>query len=368
MSGVGDPLRDYLRACSDDLSIAWYPFAHTGDRIARLERFIEGVPAPGRCLAAPRWIPTLARDFFANFWWFLRKPRSQLFIGVDNVNATCGILLKWLGKTDRVVFYVIDYTRRRFKNPLLNRIYHWADAFSVRFSDEIWNISPRIAEVRAREQGVDPSRNKVVPNGVDLSIIPGAPSRREHDLVMMAHLIPEKGVQTAIAALPAVRAALPDARLIIIGDGPYRSHLERLSEELGVEGAVIFYGLLGREEMYRRLVECGVGLAPYTRDPDSITYFADPGKPKEYLACGLPVITTDVPSIAQEIRDIPLGAVAPFEPEGLAEAILALLADASFYRRCVANAAEYARRFQWSEIFDRALADARKAQTAVSKK
>jgi phosphatidylinositol alpha-1,6-mannosyltransferase len=58
----------------------------------------------------------------------------------------------------------------------------------------------------------------------------------------VSRMVPRKGQDTLIKAWPQVRAELPAARLLLVGDGPYASALKRLAERLGVAGEVIFTG------------------------------------------------------------------------------------------------------------------------------
>jgi glycosyltransferase involved in cell wall biosynthesis len=56
-------------------------------------------------------------------------------------------------------------------------------------------------------------------------------------------------------------------------------------------------------EIEEILLERGVGITPYVPDPKGITRDADPMKLKVYLACGLPVVVTDVPWMAEIIKE-----------------------------------------------------------------
>jgi len=58
----------------------------------------------------------------------------------------------------------------------------------------------------------------------------------------VSRMVPRKGQDTLIKAWPQVRAQLPDARLLLVGDGPYAPALKRLAERLGIGGEVIFTG------------------------------------------------------------------------------------------------------------------------------
>jgi glycosyltransferase involved in cell wall biosynthesis len=297
---------------------------------------------------------SLARDVLANLWWFSKLPKQDVFVGVDNVNALCGILLRSLGRVKRVVYYVIDYTPQRFKNPFLNFVYHAIDRFAERRSDEIWNISQRISDVRVG-RGVPAAKNKVVGSGVDFGLIEKPEKRNYHDMVIMAHLTEDKGVQLAINAMRRIRERVPDSRLLIIGGGPYEPVLRQLVRESQLEDAVQFLGVLQREQLYVTLPQCGIGLAPYLDRDYSITYYADPGKPKEYLACALPVITTDVPWIAQDIASVPMGIAIKYDEDALVEAAVRLMSDRPFYDLCGKNAEQYMKQHSWEHIFQAVL-------------
>lgn len=356
LSGAGDALEVYLRANYPSVLFARHPFGFTGNPRSELRCYENGALAWTKTVPAPRALSVL-RDVIANVVWFTLAPKQSLFIGIDNVNAVCGIILRAFGKTQRVAYYVIDYTPERFKNPILNAIYHAFDRFAERYSDEIWNISQRIADVRAAH-GVPPERNKVVSSGVDFGLIKKSHARRPHDMVVMAHLTEDKGVQLAIGAMRRVASAVPDSRLLIIGNGPYEGELRRLAEAYDLGDRVVFLGAIAREELFEVLPRCGIGLAPYVDRAGSITYFADPGKPKEYLACGLPVITTDVPWIAEDIASVPMGLCIRYNEDELVAAAVRLMSDPPFHERCATNAEKYMRSFSWDDIFGRALANA----------
>ena len=123
------------------------PFGYSGMRGANSQDWqqgealtvLNGHPAKGPELLL--WI----KDFiFVLKRGIATTKKYELFIGVDNLNALAGLVLRRLGKVERVVYYVIDYTPVRFKNPLLNAIYHWVDRRAVHGSDAVWNLSERM--------------------------------------------------------------------------------------------------------------------------------------------------------------------------------------------------------------------------------
>lgn len=61
-------------------------------------------------------------------------------------------------------------------------------------------------------------------------------------IVCVSRMVARKGQDTLVRAMPAIRAAVPDAQLLLVGDGPHRSTVERLARRLAVHGAVVFAG------------------------------------------------------------------------------------------------------------------------------
>jgi glycosyltransferase involved in cell wall biosynthesis len=123
-----------------------------------------------------------------------------------------------------------------------------------------------------------------------------------------------------------------------------------------MQSCITFHGLIeDHAEVERILSRCAIGLAPYEPAPGSFTPFADPGKPKDYLACGLPVLITDVPRVARQIAEAGAGRLIEYTPESLRDAVVGILTDEQVYRRMRECAIELGARFDWTAIFADAL-------------
>ncbi|MDG4666441.1 glycosyltransferase family 4 protein [Mycobacterium sp. 236(2023)] len=124
--------------------------------------------------------------------------------------------LRRIGNDTDVVTYISDYTRGRF-----------ASAFGPKAALE--NVPP----------GVDTDR--FVPDEVAR-----AEMRARYRLgtrpvvVCLSRLVPRKGQDMLIRALPAIRQRVPGAALVIVGGGPYRTSLHRLAHNFGVAEHVVF--------------------------------------------------------------------------------------------------------------------------------
>jgi len=361
---VEDALRDFLNEHKvSKLAYISHPFSYAYPLNSTLTLYEEGVQV--KQIRAPVIKgPDLlfyVKDFLVTILFMVRmRMKFDLYIGADNLNASAGLVLKRLGLVREVIFYTIDYVPKRFHNRLLNRIYHLNDRFCCYHCDYVWNLSPLMAEEREK-RGVLRRRSApqiTVPTGANFDAITRLPFDQinRSTIVHMGHLRRNQGVDFLIKAFPKILQRHSKARLTIIGTGPLESELRVLCSRLGMDEYVQFTGMIkDHAEVERLLSTCAVGVAPYVPDPDSFTQFADPGKPKVYMAAGLPVVITKVPQIAYEIGRENAGIAINYDEEELVDAVVSLLGDDSMYKKYRENAVRLASRYRWQTIFEGAL-------------
>jgi glycosyltransferase involved in cell wall biosynthesis len=169
-----------------------------------------------------------------------------------------------------------------------------------------------------------PNSLRVIYNGVADPSPPPEPVPRAADgpiIGSVGRLHPQKGYEFLLRALPSI----PDASVVLVGDGEQHDDLERLAHELGVAERVKFAG--------------------WQPDPHpwlpSFDVFAMPslweGFPQagvEAMLAGLPVVASSVDGIPEGVTDGETGILVPPEdPRALAEALNALIADPGRRRR-----------------------------------
>ncbi len=176
----------------------------------------------------------------------------------------------------------------------------------------------------------------------------------------MGSLLEKQGVQAVLDAIPLVRERAPAARLLVIGDGPYRRELERRAAGKGITDAVEFVGYVDdHRDLERMIAESGVAVATYDPVAAGFSYFADPGKIKNYLAAGVPVVATDVPWSARWLAERGAGRLVSYEPREIAIAILEVFDDPNARVAAASLGAES----DWTRIFDEAFAPHAREQT-----
>jgi glycosyltransferase involved in cell wall biosynthesis len=138
-------------------------------------------------------------------------------------------------------------------------------------------------------------------------------------ILVVAHLIPEKGVDVAIRAL----AELPSrAVLWIAGDGPERQRLADLAHAIGVEARVQFLGLHSDVSQFLRAADCFVCPSLWQEAAGLVIL--------EAMACGLPVIASSVGGIPEFVTPGETGYLySAGDAHGLADHLTALSSDPS---------------------------------------
>jgi glycosyltransferase involved in cell wall biosynthesis len=123
-------------------------------------------------------------------------------------------------------------------------------------------------------------------------------------LVYIGHISKEHGLHDIFETL-----AETDFELDIIGSGNFENELKKIASEKKLEHKINFLGKKNHQEIFKYLKTfSGFGIAPYNSASDW-TRYCDPVKVKEYLACFVPVIVSDIPEIAGLIEKEKLGFV-----------------------------------------------------------
>lgn len=302
-------------------------------------------------------------DFFTVFYLvFKQNQKYDYFLGVDGLNCLAGLLLKKMKKINCVVFYSIDFVPIRFKNKILNYIFHSIEKICVNKSDLVWNVSPRIAEGREQFLQIpnDPTHQIVVPIGIWNKNIKKRDFKdvKKHQLLFVGHLLEKQGVQIVLDAIPYIVKKIPDFKFIVVGGGEYLDILKKKAKVLCIEKYVEFMGWVNdRPALDGMMSESACAIAVYKPEEEKLynfTYYSDPTKLKDYLGAGLPIVLTDVPFNAREIQRDKCGTIVSYSKDDIARVIIELMGDTEKFRKLRFNVFEIAKKFDWSSIFYKA--------------
>jgi phosphatidyl-myo-inositol alpha-mannosyltransferase len=189
---------------------------------------------------------------------------------------------------------------------------------------------------------------EIIPNGVDTTFFRPGLGRGSAGprLLWLGRIEPRNDLGTVLAAMPRILERYPEARLTVVGDGPWRGRMERAARRLG--SSVEFAGYVngGRPNYYRA---SDVYLCPTWRASFGVTLL-------EAMACGTPLVVSDIPAF----RDLAEQAHAVFAPprdaDAWADAVTTLLEDSGRRETMALAGQRVAERHAWPLVAQRVLA------------
>jgi PEP-CTERM/exosortase A-associated glycosyltransferase len=213
-------------------------------------------------------------------------------------------------------------------------------------------------------RGVPATKIALSPNGVDLALF-GEPAPRDPALAAQLSLFngpiigfigsfyDYEGIDDLIAAMPALVAAQPDAKLLLVGGGPCEAALRAQALASPAAQAIRFVGRVPHSEVERYYALMDV--MAYPRKASRLTELVTPLKPLEAMAQGKLVSASNVGGHRELITDGVTGTLfAPNNPAACAAALAALLADRSGWdARRAAGRAHVAASHDWARNIQR---------------
>ena len=211
-------------------------------------------------------------------------------------------------------------------NELQHRI-HTAEKRLAERTTHLICCSEYMAREVAHLFGVPRGKITVIPNGVDPAVLgvkgwrgPTLPGT-EPLILFLGRLVPEKGAQDLIRALPLIAARVPGVRAAICGQGPYEDELRHLAAALGVAERVTFAGFVDGGARNQLFAQAAVAVFPSHYEPFGIVAL-------EAMAAQVPVVVGDTGGLSEVVEHGVDGfKVSPGRPEILARYVSELLVN-----------------------------------------
>ena len=224
-----------------------------------------------------------------------------------------------------------------------------------RFADMVIVNSGAVRDAVVGPSWLDPDKVRVLLNGVDATPVDadrgraslteiGAPAGAPV-VVAAGRLTNQKGFDVLIRAFAPVVREVPDATLVILGEGGQRRSLTALAESTGCAGSIIF---AGHRDDVREIIAGADVYALSSRNEGMANTLL------EAMSVGTPIVATDVSGTTEAVRDGEDAVVVPSEdPGALAAAVVGLLRDRERASRLGASAFERVReKFGRDRMFD----------------
>ena len=242
-----------------------------------------------------------------------------------------------LAKIPKVVSTVAMPVEGYDVSPIRKAAYVAFDRFTERFVDKFIVVSEALRRTLIERHKIPPEKVIRIYNGIELDKYdPELYSREkvrkelriglDEPLVgAIGRLVWQKGFPFFIRAASYVLRTIPNAKFLLVGDGPLRSELERMVSDLGMTEDFIFTGF--REDIPEVLAALDVLVLSSLKEGLPMILL-------EGMAMAKPVVATQIEGISEVVEHGKTGILVPPEdPQALAEGIIALLRDEDKARR-----------------------------------
>lgn len=203
---------------------------------------------------------------------------------------------------------------------------------------------------------VSDEKVEVIPNAIDLEKYDVGVDRwgvrrrfgvgdHEKMVLYVGRLVPQKGIEYLIRAIPRISWRFPEAKFVIVGEGWMRGHLEWLADQSGQRWRINFTGFVSEEDLVALTKSADVMVVPSVYEPFGIVAL-------EGMAAGVPVVASQVGGLAEVVEHDKTGVyVYSRSPDSIAWGVERVLSDQGYRDWLVKNAYEAARsRFSWEAV------------------
>ena len=192
------------------------------------------------------------------------------------------------------------------------------------------------------------TRIEPIPTGIDFDLLrahPRQPARGRFGIpdgvpviAFSGRIAREKSVDVLLEAFCLISQRFPEARLLLIGGGPWQQHCQRLAESLGVAERTVFTGYLPRTQVFDCLAESSVFAFPSLTDTQGVVVL-------EAMALGCPPVAVTSGAVEDVIVHEENGLMVEPSAEGLAEGVTRVLGSDEFRRGLAGGAQARAEEF-----------------------
>ena len=247
--------------------------------------------------------------------WLKREHRLDIIdahFAYPDGYAAC-LLGRWLGVP--VTITMRGTEARHAADPVLKPLLRTA----LSRANRVFSVSDSLRQV-ALSCGIEPTKVQVVGNGVDIAKFSPQPQSaarmtlgiplQSKVIITVGGLVERKGFHRVISAMPELRTCFPTLVYLVVGgpspEGDWTEKLKQMVSERKLEGSVRFLGPMAAEELNQPLSAADVFVLS-TRNEGWANVLL------EAMACGLPVVATDVGGNREVVPTSGLGTIVPFD-------------------------------------------------------
>ncbi|UCB52859.1 MAG: glycosyltransferase family 4 protein, partial [Candidatus Zixiibacteriota bacterium] len=192
----------------------------------------------------------------------------------------------------------------------------------------------------------------VVHCGIDHTLYRPDPSVKKNPdptVIYLGRLKKYKSIDHLLIGFSQTLKKIPQAQLVVVGEGDYKGELQSLATRLKIEDKVEFTGFVDQSEKVRRLQRAWVAVCPSLKEGWGLTNI-------EANACGTPVVASNVPGLKDSVVDGETGLLFEYgDTKKLSDHLVRILSDADHREKLTKGGISWASKYSWDHAADRTL-------------
>ena len=208
-----------------------------------------------------------------------------------------------LGLNNKIIYNPHGWAFNMQQSAKKKEMYKWVEKISAHFCDKIVCISDAERESALREKICKPSKLQVIYNGIDLEEIEKTtPMSRDQLGIpddafvvgMVGRLSKQKAPDTFVKAAKLIKEKIHNAFFLMVGDGELCDQIENLINQYDLGSSFLITGWVDNPTAYMKIMNVGMLLSRWEGFGLVLP---------EYMACGVPIVATNVDAIPNIIQD-----------------------------------------------------------------
>lgn len=208
-----------------------------------------------------------------------------------------------LGINNKVIYNPHGWAFNMQQSAKKKEMYKWVERISAYFCNKIVCISDAEKESALREKICKPDKLQVIYNGIDLEEIKNTKPKTRKELGIpedafvvgqVGRLSEQKAPDTFVKAAKMIKEKIPNAYFILVGDGELRGQIEKMIDRFDLDSSFMITGWVDNPTSYMKIMNVGCLLSRWEGFGLVLP---------EYMACGVPIVATDVDAIPNIIRN-----------------------------------------------------------------
>ena len=181
------------------------------------------------------------------------------------------------------------YEKATGLKSIQRRIEKMLSSKTLKKSTKILVANQETKDIVSKFYQVPTEKISIMPNGIDTKLFYTNKTKKSKIILFSGVIYNHRGVDILLKSVPSVLKNIPDAKFVLLGEGPQLEELKTLVQDLKIEKNVEFKGWVKRQEIPHYLAEASIAIGPLRST--NVTKNALPIKVLEYMAASLPILS-----------------------------------------------------------------------------